>query len=35
MLESVNIYEINKEMFAAMEKVLLSKIIKGCVFKWN
>lgn len=35
MLESMNIYEIDKEMLAAMKKELLSKIIKGCVFKLN
>lgn len=33
MFESMNVYEISKEMLAAREKELLSKIMKGCVFK--
>lgn len=35
LLGSVNTDESNKEMFAAMDKELLSKIIKGCVFRLN
>lgn len=35
MLESVNICEIRKEGLAAMEKELLSEIIKGHVFRLN